>query len=37
VVDDKIYVQGRSGKVAIVSLNKQEQKNLEEDTETDAE
>jgi outer membrane protein assembly factor BamB len=37
VVGDKIYVQGRSGKVAIVTLNKEEQMNVEEDTETDAE
>tara|TARA_R110002050_G_scaffold79694_3_gene170355 strand:- start:38 stop:1222 length:1185 start_codon:yes stop_codon:yes gene_type:complete len=37
VVGDNIYVQGRSGKVAIVSLNKQEQMNAEEDTKTDAE
>ncbi|WP_350431417.1 outer membrane protein assembly factor BamB [Shewanella sp. H8] len=37
VVGEKIYVQGRSGKVAIVTLNKQEQMNDEEDTETDAE
>ncbi|GGQ13711.1 outer membrane protein assembly factor BamB [Shewanella litoralis] len=36
VVDDKIYVQGRSGKVAIVTLSKEEMK-VEEDTDASAE
>jgi outer membrane protein assembly factor BamB len=36
VVDDKIYVQGRSGKVAIVTLSKQEV-TVEEDTVASAE
>jgi len=37
VVGDKIYVQGRSGKVAIVTLNKEEQMSVKEDIERDAE
>lgn len=36
VVDDKIYVQSRSGKIAIVTLSKQETK-VEEDTNASAE